>query len=178
MRIFLQDTIKSGIIVAVREGSVSVVGFQYLIEKRGMERMDKRILLMTVVITGLLVAGCATMSPRTKAGAQIGAILGGLGGAVIDKDNPWRGAVEGAAIGAILGGTIGKIVDNAALEAARRDATVTYSRVNPEKGWKEEVVAEPRGLTKDGKYKIIEIRYIQNGKVVKEEVKIVPVSEL
>ena len=40
------------------------------------------------------------------------------------------------------------------------------------------MVAEPRGLTKDGKYKIIEIRYIQNGKVVKEEVKIVPVSEL
>ena len=95
-----------------------------------MERMDRRILLITVVITGLLMAGCATMSPRTKAGAQIGAILGGLGGAAIDKDNPWRGAVEGAAIGAILGGTIGKIVDNAALEAARRDATaVSYTHL-------------------------------------------------
>ncbi len=125
----------------------------------------------------LLTTGCATMSPRTKAGAKIGAILGGLGGAAIDKKNPWRGAIEGAAIGAIVGGTIGYIIDQAALEAARRDTTVVYERENPQ-GWKEKVVAEPKGLSEDGNYKIIQVRYIRDGKVVEEKVKVVPLSEI
>lgn len=139
--------------------------------------MRRLSILGVILIVAVLVSGCATMSPRTKAGAQIGAILGGLGGAAIDKDNPWRGFVEGAAAGALIGGTIGHIIDQAALESARKDRQVVYKRKSPQ-GWEEEVVAEPSGYSEDGNYKLVVTKYIRNGKVVKEEVKMIPLSEL
>ncbi len=146
--------------------------------EKGGERVTMRKYSPFLFILSILVlSGCATMSPRTKAGAKIGAILGGIGGAAIDKENPWRGAIEGAAAGAIIGGTIGYIIDQAALESARRDAPVVYKRKNP-KGWEEEVVAEPKGISQDGNYKIVQVKYIRNGKVIKEEVKVIPLSDL
>ena len=36
----------------------------------------------------LLLSGCLATTPRTRAGARIGGIVGAIGGAVIDDDNP------------------------------------------------------------------------------------------
>ena len=66
------------------------------------------------------------------------------------------------------------IQDRAAKESAKRDAAVTYDRTT-EQGWKEEVVATPSG--RQGDYKLIDVKYFRNGKVVNEEVKQVPVEQ-
>ena len=134
-------------------------------------------MLMLLLVLSVMVSGCASfeeVSPRTKAGAQIGAVVGTVGGAAIDKKNPWRGAVIGAAAGALLGGVIGNITDKAAQESAKRDAEVRYQRTT-DQGWKEEVVATPKGT--EGDYKLISVKYIRDGKVISEEVKQVPVTQ-
>ena len=73
-------------------------------------------MMSVLAVLCLLLNGCTTFQPSSqqKAGAGIGAILGGVAGGMIDKDNPWRGAVVGAAAGALVGGTIGTIVEQAA----------------------------------------------------------------
>lgn len=63
----------------------------------------------------LLTVGCAGGGDeeavgRTGQGAAIGAVVGGLTGAVLDR-SPRRGAVLGAAAGAALGGGIGYYLD-------------------------------------------------------------------
>ena len=136
-----------------------------------------RILLVLALLSLLASGGCATYdetSPRTKSGAEIGAIVGGLGGLIIDSKNPWRGAVLGAAAGAALGAVIGNIQDRAAQEAAERNTTVRYSRTT-DQGWHEQVVATPQG--QQGDYKLVDVKYIRNGKVVGEEVKQVPINQ-
>jgi hypothetical protein len=55
----------------------------------------------------LLTSGCAT--PQGVAGAGVGAVVGGVSGALIDRGNPGRGAVIGGGLGAILGGGLGDI---------------------------------------------------------------------
>jgi len=72
------------------------------------------------------------------------------------------------------GGGAGDIQDKAAQESAKRDAAVTYDRTT-EQGWKEEVTATPGG--QQGDYKIIDVKYFRNGKMVNEEVKQVPVEQ-
>ena len=132
---------------------------------------------MLLLVLSIMVSGCASfeeMSPNTKAGAQIGGVVGAAGGAAIDKKNPWRGAVIGAAAGALLGGVIGNITDKAAQESAKRNAPVSYERTT-DQGWKEQVVATPAGT--EGDYKLISVKYIRDGQVISEEVKKVPVTE-
>lgn len=58
--------------------------------------------LALLLILACLLSGCAGFSvgPNTATGAAIGAI----GGAIIDRGNPARGAIIGGGAGAILGG--------------------------------------------------------------------------
>ena len=121
----------------------------------------------------VLLSGCLATTPRTRAGARIGGIVGAIGGAVIDDDNPWRGGVLGAAAGALIGTVIGDIVDQAAIEAAREDAPVAFQRVTPE-GRVERVEAKPVGVGVDGTTKIISVKHLRDGVVIKEEVRKVP----
>lgn len=68
------------------------------------------------VSAGLLVAmtsltGCETMNNnRTATGAGVGAVGGAIAGALIDRDNPWRGGAIGAVAGAAVGGGIGYVL--------------------------------------------------------------------
>jgi outer membrane protein OmpA-like peptidoglycan-associated protein len=74
----------------------------------------------TIAITGkttLILAialgttACQTMSEhRTGTGAATGAAVGGGAGALIDKDNPYRGALIGAAAGALIGAGVGHVL--------------------------------------------------------------------
>lgn len=64
---------------------------------------------LLVAMTGLV--GCETMNNnRTATGAGIGAVGGAIAGALIDKDNRWRGGAIGAAAGAAVGGGIGYVL--------------------------------------------------------------------
>ena len=134
-------------------------------------------ILMVLAVLSVLASGCTTYNntaPRTQAGAGIGAIVGGLAGLIIDRHNPWRGAILGTAAGAVIGTVVGNIEDTAAQEAARRDTTVRYDRTS-DQGWHEQIVATPQG--QEGDYKLVDIKYIRDGKVIGEEVKQVPINQ-
>jgi surface antigen len=62
-----------------------------------------------------LLAGCVTNGPNQQAGTGIGAVAGGVGGALIARNNglnPVAGAVVGAVAGGIIGNAIGKALDD------------------------------------------------------------------
>ena len=142
--------------------------------------------LMVIAVACVLLGGCATwdgLSPNTKTGAGIGAVSGGVLGALIDSNQPWRGAIIGAAAGAAAGGWIGSttdkktvstpvvdsnsaVINQAASEAAKLNATVKYSRTT-ENGIKEEVVATP--ISQSGNIRTVNIKYYQNGKLISSE---------
>jgi hypothetical protein len=62
-----------------------------------------------LLLTGFLLfaSGCATQ--QGAQGAGLGAVVGGVSGALIDKGNPLRGAAIGGGLGAVLGGGLGEI---------------------------------------------------------------------
>lgn len=142
--------------------------------------------LMVIAIVCVLLGGCATwegLSPNTKTGAEIGVVSGGILGALIDSNRPWRGAIIGAAAGAAAGGWIGSttdkktvsaptvnsnaaVINQAAKEAATQNATVKYSRTT-EDGINEEVVATP--ISRSGNIRTVNIKYYQNGKLISSE---------
>lgn len=62
--------------------------------------------LLTVTLFSYSLAGCAGMSPRTKAALScgvVGGLVGAAVGAAVDKKNRGRGAAIGAAIGVAAG---------------------------------------------------------------------------
>jgi uncharacterized protein YcfJ len=132
--------------------------------------------LLLVLIAVFLLSGCAwfdKQSKNTKTGAGIGAVVGGLAGLIIDSRNPWRGGILGVAIGAVSGGLIGNIIDSSAHQAAHKNTCVKYRRTT-ENGHKEEVIAKPK-CAKDN-YKLVNVKYVRDGKVVGEETKKVPLK--
>lgn len=62
-----------------------------------------------LILLGMMIlfSGCAT--PQGVQGAGLGAIVGGVSGALIDRGNPVRGAAIGGGLGAVLGGGLGDI---------------------------------------------------------------------
>lgn len=140
-------------------------------------------LLVVVLLAGMLLSGCETiegLSPKTKTGAGIGAVAGGILGALVDSGKPWRGAIIGAAAGAAAGGWIGYKLDNksaeveadadivaqAASEAAKQNATIKYSRVT-EDGIAEDIIATPGALT--GNVRAVTVQYLRNNKLISTE---------
>jgi len=140
----------------------------------------------------MLLGGCATwegLSPSTKTGAGIGAAAGGILGALLDSNHPWRGAIIGAAAGAAAGGWIGSttdktvsapvvnsndaVINQAAKEAAKQNAVVKYSRTT-ESGINEEVIATPISL--QGNIRTVNIKYYQNGKLISSETREVSIT--
>ena len=145
--------------------------------------MRGNVIIIGLVAVAVLMTGCATTSTRTttsssantREGAGIGAILGGVAGAAIDKENRWRGGVIGAAAGALIGGAVGNIRDRAANEAAAEDRPVAYTRTYDD-GTNETVRATPSGYSDDGNYKLVTTEVIRNGVVVETTVKRVPIN--
>jgi len=125
--------------------------------------MKKVALFMVPVL--LLVSCGQVSSQRTYEGAAVGAAGGAVAGALIDKNNRWRGAVIGGALGAVIGGTITEVASRASREAAMAGKPVEY---RSEDG-RERVYAEP--VASRGNCKIVKTNYYQNGKLVKVEEK-------
>ena len=69
--------------------------------------MNGKVLLVSTLVVSLL-AGCESIDPYTRetktsntaTGAGIGAVAGGIAGALINKGDRGKGAVIGAALGA------------------------------------------------------------------------------
>jgi len=121
-------------------------------------------LAMLLLLTGLS-ACMPEFDQKTKEGATIGAVAGGVLGVLLDKDNRWRGAVLGAAIGAALGGTAGYIMERASREAATTKKPVTYESEDKV----QKVYAQP--VRSEGQCEWVKVQYYEYGKLVKEETK-------
>ncbi len=82
----------------------------------------------SVMVVGLLLTACVP-GPSTQQHYETATWLGAVGagiGALVDKDNRWRGAVIGGSLGALTGYGLAEINQRAAQEAAYRRNTVTY----------------------------------------------------
>ncbi len=111
-----------------------------------------------------LLFGCTPdLSQKTKEGATVGAVAGGVIGVLIDKNNRWRGAVLGAAIGAVVGGTASYIMDRASKESATTKKPVTYESEDKQ----QKVYAAP--IRSEGNCEWVKVQYYEYGKLVKEE---------
>lgn len=73
-----------------------------------------------VVVSGLLLAGCAANSgPKETGGAVIGGVAGGLLGNTIGSGKGRAAAtILGAALGAVVGGAVGRNLDDVDRERA------------------------------------------------------------
>ncbi|MFN3406612.1 MAG: glycine zipper 2TM domain-containing protein [Caldimicrobium sp.] len=134
-----------------------------------MKKAQKLVALLVVFIFTIgLMAGCSqdlNLSQKTKEGATVGAVAGGVLGVLLDKNNRWRGAVLGAAIGAVIGGTASYIMDRASKEAATSKKPVTYESEDR----LQKVYAQP--LKTEGNCEWVKVQYYEYGKLVKEETK-------
>src|SRR5947199_5304083 len=74
--------------------------------------MKTRHILAPVVLLGLLVSGCESMS-NTEKGVGAGGLIGAGTGALIGKatGHTGAGALIGAGVGAVSGGLVGAAVD-------------------------------------------------------------------
>ena len=82
---------------------------------------------------------------------------------MIDKDNPWRGAVIGGALGAVAGSSLAEISKRAASEARQYNRPVTYQRQTAD-GW-EKVEAVPQPSYGN---RCVVVKTYQNGQLVDE----------
>ena len=112
-------------------------------------------------------------SQHTQEGAGIGAAVGAAAGALIDDDNPWRGAVIGGALGAAFGGTMAEISNKAAREAAEEGRPVRYES---EDGYRR-IEASPEEYNEQTKCHKVRERVWEGDKLVKDEVREVCESE-
>ncbi len=85
--------------------------------------MKKIISLIAVMALLVLTLGCTQYHAR---GAGVGGAVGGAAGAMLDKDNAWRGGVIGAVLGAIAGATLTDISMQASQDAIRENRPVEY----------------------------------------------------
>ena len=123
------------------------------------------ILIFGIFFLGLFGCTNIDIDQKTKEGATVGAIAGGVLGTLLDKNNRWRGAVLGAAIGAVIGGTASYIMDRASKEAARTKKPVVYESEDKV----QKVYAKP--LAPEGNCEWVTVQYYEYGKLVKEEKK-------
>ncbi|MCS7281533.1 MAG: glycine zipper 2TM domain-containing protein [Desulfobacterota bacterium] len=118
----------------------------------------------------LVLNACETVRPtsqRTYEGGAVGAVLGGIAGALLDRENPWRGGVIGGALGAVAGATITEISARAAKEAHASGRPVEYRTEDGRTIYR----ADPVGYDASTKCTKIQERIWQDGKLVKEEIK-------
>ncbi|RPJ11408.1 MAG: glycine zipper 2TM domain-containing protein [Deltaproteobacteria bacterium] len=115
-----------------------------------------------------LLLGCYATTPRTYEGAGVGALAGGIAGALIDRHNPWRGGIIGGALGAVAGATLTELSARAAREAYASGRPVEYRTEDGRAVYRADPVGRPDPQTRCSK---IQERVWQDGNLVKNEVK-------
>lgn len=129
--------------------------------------MRKQKFLTLIGLAAVLhLTGCAT-TPYPYQGGTVGAAVGAAAGALIDKENRWRGAVIGGALGSALGALTTEIAARAAREAAMAGRPVTYQSVD---GW-QRVEAQPLGYDAKTRCHKVHERIWQGGKLVQDRIR-------
>jgi hypothetical protein len=108
----------------------------------------------------------AVTTPRPYQGVRAGATVADGAGALIDKDNRWRGAARGAALGEVLRGDVAEISSRAAQESVAANRPVTYHSTD---GW-QRVEAAPRASGAQVCPQVHE-RVYQDNQLVREQIR-------
>lgn len=78
-------------------------------------RLRQKFIVLGTAFTVASFSGCSSVAPsKTASGAGTGAVLGGVGGAVIGNNSSMgtgTGALAGAGAGALIGGIVGMVQD-------------------------------------------------------------------
>lgn len=120
-------------------------------------------LILIVSLLGLTF-GC---TPYHAQGAETGAAVGGISGAILDSRNPWRGGVIGGVLGAVVGATIADIQLKASREAAMENKPVEYRTEDGRGVYR----ADPMGYDERTKCRKIHEKVWEDGRLVKDQVR-------
>ncbi len=104
-------------------------------------------LVLSYLSVAVIVASFSGCQSSAGTGALVGAGVGGAAGALIDRGNPWRGALIGAAVGSIVGYAIGNEIDKererCARDAYQQRRVITREVTDVDTGDRYRVRAEP-----------------------------------
>jgi hypothetical protein len=132
--------------------------------------MNKVISLLSGIMVIVMLTSCAMYqptTPRTYEGAEVGGILGGITGALLDRHNPWRGGLIGGVLGLVAGATLTEISARAEREAVVYNRPVEY-RTEDGRGiyW-----VEPVGYDQHTRCSKIHERVWEDRRLVKDQVR-------
>lgn len=126
--------------------------------------MKKTVSLLLAVAFLAATFGC---TPYHAQGVTTGAAVGGIGGAILDHRNPWRGGIIGGALGAIMGATLADVSYQASREAAMRDRPVEYRTENGRGVYR----ADPLGYNDRTRCKKVKEQVWEDGRLIKDQVR-------
>jgi len=118
-------------------------------------------LLAFLIGTGLLVSSC---TKQAYEGAVVGGAAGSAVGAILDEENPWRGAFIGGVIGAVVTGTIVDISTRAVQESVYYGRPIEYRCY---KRCRENIVIRAVPGKRVGRCRWVKVYYYKNGRVIK-----------
>lgn len=133
----------------------------------GNNAAKRRQVALTVAAMVLIVVLTACTSERSYQGAAVGGGIGAVAGALLDRNNGWRGAVLGGTLGALMGGTLTEIASRASEEAAQKNQPVVYQSQD---GY-QKVESTPVGYDAQTRCHKVRERIYQNNKLLKDQTK-------
>ena len=126
-----------------------------------------------LIVTSFLIAGPSMgcfATPQAYQGAGVGAAGGGLAGALIDRQNPWRGGLIGSLIGGTVTGSAVEMSSQASRQAAQANRPVAYE--SEDRAQRIEAQPLPRypsgPPTECGDVRTL---YYEHGELIKEEIR-------
>ncbi len=129
----------------------------------------RKLFSVLAILMIFLISACSTRYHYE--GAGIGGAIGGIGGALLDSKNPWRGGLIGAALGAIAGATITDISIRGSQEAARGNRPVVYKTEDGRGIYHAEPVSDYYRPDEQTKCRKVRERVWENDRIVKDTVK-------
>lgn len=129
-----------------------------------MKRLTAVALLLAL---GIFTYGCET--PQGQ-GAGVGAFIGGIAGALLDR-NPWRGGVIGGALGAVAGATLTDIAVKANQQAVYTGRPVEYRTDNGQGVYRATPESDVYYPDEHTRCRKVRERIWDNGRLVKDQVR-------
>jgi hypothetical protein len=126
--------------------------------------MKKLISLTAVLALLVLTVSCTQYHAK---GAGIGGVVGGAAGAMLDKENSWRGFLIGATLGALAGATITDVSMQASKEAVASGRPVQYRTTDGRAVYR----ADPLEFNAQTRCHKVQERVWEDGQLVKDEIK-------